>query len=55
MVGVKTACISTVAAIRTESGKWRWALAQFIGLTTLAWCITFIVYQTGTLLLRWLG
>jgi ferrous iron transport protein B len=48
-------CVSTVAAIRAESGKWRWALAQFIGLTTLAWCITFIVYQAGTLLLRWLG
>ena len=48
-------CVSTIAAVRTESGKWRWALAQFTGLTALAWCITFVVYQTGTLILRWLG
>jgi len=31
-----------------ESGAWKWAAMQFIGLTILAYILTFIVYQAGT-------
>ncbi|MFN2371461.1 MAG: ferrous iron transport protein B, partial [Candidatus Krumholzibacteriia bacterium] len=47
---ISTPCIATFAVTRQESGSLRWALAQVWGLTTLAWLITFAVYQGGTLL-----
>ena len=40
-------CIATLAAIRQESGKWRWALFA-AGYTTLrAWVVTFAIHQVG--------
>ncbi len=47
---VATPCMSTVAVTRQESGGWRWAMLQFWGLTFLAWVLTVLVYQVGTLL-----
>jgi len=47
---IASPCMATVAVIRRESGSWRWAAFQFLGLTVLAWIVTVIVYQTGTLL-----
>lgn len=47
---VATPCIATFAITRQESGSLRWALAQVWGLTALAWVITFVIYQGGTLL-----
>jgi ferrous iron transport protein B len=47
---IASPCMATVAVIRRESGSWGWAAFQFIGLTVLAWIVTVIVYQTGTLL-----
>lgn len=46
---IATPCMATVAVIRRESGSWGWAAFQFIGLTVLAWIVTVVVYQVGTL------
>lgn len=43
-------CIATVAAIRYESGSWRWALFAMGYSTVLAWLVTFAVYQIGQLI-----
>lgn len=39
----------TVAVIRRESGSWGWAAFQFFSLTLIAWVLTFIIFQAGTL------
>jgi ferrous iron transport protein B len=41
-------CVATVAMTKQETNSWGWALAQFFGLTFLAYILTFIVYQTGS-------
>ena len=46
---IATPCMSTVAVTRQESGHWGWALMQFWGLTALAWVLTTLVYQLGSL------
>ena len=43
-------CTATLAATWKESGSWKWAAAQLVGLTLLAYIITLAVYQTGTAL-----
>jgi ferrous iron transport protein B len=43
-------CLATLAIVRLESGKWRWALFQAAGLTILAYIVSFIIFQTGKLL-----
>ncbi len=40
-------CIATIAAIRQESGSWRWALFAAGYTTLLAWGVSAIVYQIG--------
>jgi ferrous iron transport protein B len=40
-------CVATVAATKSETGSWLWALAQWGGLTLIGWAITTIVYQAG--------
>jgi ferrous iron transport protein B len=47
---IATPCMATVTATRRESGKWSWAMLQFWGLTAMAYLITVLVYQVGTLL-----
>lgn len=42
-------CIATLAAIRQESGSWKWALFAAGYTTVLAWLVSFAVYQIGTL------
>lgn len=42
-------CISTIAMTKQESGSWGWAMFQMVGLTVLAYVITFVVYQVGCL------
>ncbi len=44
-------CIATIVAIRHESGSWRWAGLAAVYTTTLAWCISALVYQIGSLFL----
>ncbi|MDL2256616.1 ferrous iron transport protein B [Bacteroidales bacterium OttesenSCG-928-I14] len=43
-------CIATIAAIKKESGSWKWALFTVVYTTGLAWLVSFIVFQTGSLL-----
>lgn len=42
-------CIATIAAIKNESGSWKWALLAAGYTTVLAWCISASVYQIGSL------
>ncbi len=49
---LSTPCIATVAITRKESGKWKWALFQFFGLTAMAYGVTTLVYQVGNVLLK---
>ena len=44
-------CIATVAAIRNESGSWRWALFAALYTTGLAWVVSAAVYQVGSLIM----
>ncbi|MCI5815360.1 MAG: ferrous iron transport protein B [Prevotella sp.] len=42
-------CIATLAAIRAETGSWRWTIVVALYTTTLAWIVSAIVYQIGKL------
>lgn len=42
-------CIATIAAIKQESGSWKWAAFAAFYTTALAWIISFAVYQIGSL------
>ena len=42
-------CIATIAAIKNESGSWRWALFAASYTTMLAWAVSAAVYQIGRL------
>ena len=42
-------CVATIAAVRNETGSWRWALIMAGYTTTLAWLISALVYQVGSL------
>lgn len=44
-------CIGVVAAIRKETGGWKWALFSVGYTTILAWIVSFLVYQIGSILL----
>ncbi|MBC8321193.1 MAG: ferrous iron transport protein B [Bacteroidetes bacterium] len=43
-------CIAVVAAIKNESGNWKWALFLTIYTTALAYFVSFITYQVGSFL-----
>jgi ferrous iron transport protein B len=47
---ISAPCVSTIAVTRSETASWRWAVFQFVSLTLLAYIITLIVYQVGSLL-----
>ena len=42
-------CIATIAAIKNETGTWRWATATAVYTTVLAWLVSAAVYQIGNL------
>lgn len=42
-------CIAALAAIKQESGSWKWALFAACYTTVLAWIVSFTVYQIGGL------
>jgi ferrous iron transport protein B len=46
---ISAPCVATLAVCKRETGSWRWALFQFLGLTGLAYVITLIVFQAGSL------
>ena len=43
-------CIATIAAIKNETGRWRWAVIAAVYTTCLAWVVSAAVYQVGRLL-----
>ena len=42
-------CIGVVAAIKRESGSWKWAAFTVFYTTGIAWLLSFTVYQVGGL------
>lgn len=46
---ISAPCMATIAVTKRESNSWKWALFQLGGLTVLAYGITLIVYQVGSL------
>ena len=42
-------CLATIVAIVKESGSWRYGLFTLVYDTAVAWIISFVVYQVGTL------
>ena len=43
-------CLPTSAVVAREAGSWKWAIGQFIFMTTFAWLASFIIFQGGRLL-----
>lgn len=43
-------CIATIAAIKNESGSWKWSLFTVFYTTGLAWVVSAVVYQVGRLM-----
>lgn len=44
-------CIATVAAIKSETGSWKWTIFSILYTTILAWCVSALCYQVGSMLL----
>ena len=43
-------CVATLAAIKQESGSWKWAFFAAFYTTALAWLVAFIINQLGALI-----
>jgi ferrous iron transport protein B len=43
-------CIATLAAIKKESGSWKWPVLSALYSTTVAWLAAFLIRQAGLLL-----
>ncbi|MFH1830663.1 MAG: ferrous iron transport protein B [Pseudomonadota bacterium] len=48
---ISAPCMATLAVMRRESGRWFYALGQFIGLTIIAYFVCLTIYQVGMLFL----
>ena len=44
-------CVATIVAIKNETGSWHWALFAAGYTTVVAWIISALVYQIGTLVI----
>ncbi|MDP4277190.1 MAG: ferrous iron transport protein B, partial [Bacteroidota bacterium] len=44
-------CVATLAAIKQETGTWKWALFEIVYTLALAWIVTFLVYQVALIFL----
>jgi ferrous iron transport protein B len=44
-------CLATIAVTKRETDSWGWALGMLLGMTAVAWLVTFAVYRLGL----WLG
>lgn len=44
-------CVAVIAAIKKESGSWKWAAFTIFYTTSLAWLVSFMFYQIGSLFL----
>ncbi len=47
---ISAPCMATIAVTKRESNSWKWALFQLVGLTLLAYGVTLVVYQVGSVL-----
>ena len=45
-------CVATIAATKRETDSWSWAIGMLLGMTAVAWIVTFAVYRLG-LALGW--
>ena len=45
-------CIATISAIVNESGSWKWGIFVIVYTCVLAWIVSFVVYQTGSLFIN---
>ena len=45
-------CVATIAATKRETDSWGWAIGMLLGMTAVAWIVTFAVYRLG-LALGW--
>ena len=43
-------CMSTLAAVRRETGGWKWPAFQFAYMTALAYVAALVVFQLGRLM-----
>ncbi len=43
-------CLASIIAIAGETGSWLWALFSIVYNTSLAWIVSFIIYQVGLLI-----
>ena len=43
-------CIATCISIKNESGQWKWALFTAAYTTALAWVVTTVIFQIGSLI-----
>ena len=42
-------CLATVAVVKRETNSWKWALFQLVGLTAVAYVLSLLIYQIGSL------
>ena len=47
-VSIYFPCIGSIVAISKESGSWKWGAFAVVYTMTLAWILSFIIYQLGT-------
>lgn len=45
-------CIATIAAIKGETGSWKWAVFTAFYTTALAWLVSAVFYQVGMIFIR---
>lgn len=43
-------CLASIAALKNESGSWKWAVFSIIYTCVLAWVVSFITYQVAALI-----
>ncbi len=43
-------CLATIAVIRQESGSWKYAVLQLLMTISIAWLVSFMVYNIGVML-----
>lgn len=41
-------CIGTISAIKKETGSWKWSFFSVVYSFSLAWILSFIIYQVGS-------
>ena len=44
-------CVATIAAVKKESGSWKWAAFSGFYTTAIAWFVALLIYQIGSLII----